>query len=284
MRFIWDIHLIKSILDFSVPLGFSAVIGTTNIELDKLLIGKLYNTKELAIYTNAAKEMPVSIISSSISTVLLPVLAVFIKEKKTKKVIELWSHATIVSYAFICYIATVLIVYAPVVMTILYSEKYLAGIQIFRIYSLLLLFRCTYFGMLLNAMGRTKIVMKCTALSLVINFTLNIVFYYLIGFHGPAVATLLSVAILSILQLAYTAEYLKISFLKVFPWKDMLLLTVINMGFGVFFYLVEESGICSVIIENVIIRTIVCGIIWSFIYVLAIGKYIKNNWDLLNGR
>ena len=45
--------LVKTILPFSIPLGFSAILGTVTVELDKLMIGHFMGTESLALYTNS---------------------------------------------------------------------------------------------------------------------------------------------------------------------------------------------------------------------------------------
>ena len=130
---------VKEILSFSIPIGLSSVVGTVSIELDKMMIGYLYNTKELAIYTNASKEMPVTIVATSITAVLLPQLVRLLQKKENEKALELWKMATNLSYICIAFLAAALFVFAPDVITILYSEKYLPGVGVFRVYSLVLL-------------------------------------------------------------------------------------------------------------------------------------------------
>ena len=75
-----DKQLIRTIFAFSLPLGLSSVVGTLNIEIDKLLIGFLMDTEQMAIYTNASKELPVSIVATSITAVLLPQLTRMLKK------------------------------------------------------------------------------------------------------------------------------------------------------------------------------------------------------------
>jgi len=63
--FSFDKDLILRILNFSIPIGLATVVGTLKIEFDKLLIGRFFNTEQLAIYTNAAREMPVTFVAAS---------------------------------------------------------------------------------------------------------------------------------------------------------------------------------------------------------------------------
>ena len=277
-----DLTLVRRILHFSIPLGLSAIIGTISIELDKLLIGRFYNAEEMAIYTNAAKEMPVTIIASSISTVLLPVLMKYINNREYNKGIDLWGNAIKIAYAFMSFFSAILIVFASAIMTFLYSEKYVTGVPVFRIYSLLLLFRCTYFGMMLNVIGKTKSIMYFSLLSLILNILLNIVFYFFIGFYGPAVATLVATSVLALSQLLYTSRSIRISFREIFPWKDIFIISIINVLFAIVFFIVKDIPFLEKLINNYFIRSIFVGCIWLCSYLLLMKKYLTDKWRMLN--
>lgn len=157
LRFCLNTSLIKRIFVFSVPLGLASMVGTINVELDKFVIGMLMDTEEMAIYTNASREMPVTIIATSITAVLMPQMARLLKNKKNDEAISLWENATTLSFAAISFLSLALIVFAPEAMTFLYSEKYLSGVSVFQIYSFGLMLRCTYFGMILNSIWKNKI-------------------------------------------------------------------------------------------------------------------------------
>lgn len=282
IRVVLDKELLKKILRFSIPLGLSGIIGTINIELDKLLIGRFYTTEEMAVYTNAAKEMPVTIIASAITTVLLPMLVIYIKDKKYEEAVAAWGQATVISYACICFFSFALVVFAPEVIRVLYSDKYLSGVSVFRIYSILILLRCTHYGMVLNAMGETKSIMKFSLLSTLLNIVLNFLFFYTVGFNGPAVATLVSIILLAVMQLLTTSRKIKIPFKKIFPWKELIKITIINFGLAMVFYAIKGLKIVEQGLGNTIVRAFVLGIIWLLLYVSVMWKYIKQQWILLN--
>lgn len=276
-----DYSLIKKILKFSLPLGLATIVGTLNIEADKLMVGYFFDTKTLAIYTNAAKEMPVTIIASSITAVLMPQIVRLLKFKKENDVIDLWGNATYLSYVFICFFSTALFVFAPQVMSFLYSDKYLPGVGVFRLYSLLLLLRTTYFGMILNCLGETKIIFYSSILTLMLNIILNLILFNLFGINGFAIASILSVCFVNILQLKITSNILNIRFKNVMPWHKILNISIINLLFGIIFYLITKKINLEYFVGN-IIEMIILGTVWLFLYLILLYKSIKNTWNILN--
>ncbi len=291
IKFSLDLRLIKEIFVFSIPIGLASMVGTLNIELDKLMIGNFLDTEQLAIYTNASHEMPVSVIAASVTAVLLPQMVKILKNNDTERAISLWSAANKISFTVICFCSVVLFAFAPEVITVLYSAKYLPGTGVFRVYSLVLLFRFTYFGMVLNSTGKTKFIFYSSVASLMINVVLNYVLFHAFGMVGPAIATFISVGVISIVQLIYTARLLGVSFAKIFPWGYMLRTTLLHGGIGVLMYAIKElspldSFICrrvSVPLETAkAAEAIVMGILWVIIFLVIEFKPIKQHWKSLN--
>ena len=276
-----DTDLIKKILTFSIPIGLASAVGTLNIEIDKLMIGNFFDVEHLAIYTNASKEMPVTIIAMSLTAVLMPQLVRLLKKNKNNEAIELWSSATLLAYTFICVLATVFFVFAPDVMTLFYSEKYLPGVSVFRVFNIVLLLRCTYFGMILNSKGKTRFIFYSSIASLVLNVILNYVLYYKLGFIGPAIATLLSQATINILQLVYSCRITNIKFKKIMPWNKMTIITVMNLLLGVILYFIKDYILLEKIVGS-IIESIILGCIGGLLYLVICFVPIKMLWKSLN--
>ncbi|MEH7255249.1 oligosaccharide flippase family protein, partial [Neobacillus niacini] len=218
-----DIKLIREIIAFSFPLGIAYTVGTFQVETDKLMIGYLYDTETLAIYTNAAREMPITIVVASIVAVITPSIVRFIKDYQNDYAVKLWRNATAFSYIFLCFFAAILFAFAPEIISILYSDKYLKGVEVFRISSIKILLQATNYAILLIALGRTKYVFYSSILALVLNVLLNYLFYLFYGINGFAIATLLSTAIIAFLQLYYSSINVKIPIKSIFLCKEMFL-------------------------------------------------------------
>lgn len=272
---------ILSILKYSIPIGLASLIGTLNIELDKLLIARFFNAEQLAIFTNAARELPISIVTNALTAVLLPHLVVLLNKGRNKAAVKVWGNSITISYIFVSIIAFGVFAFAPEVMTILYSDKYIAGTTVFRIYTILLLLRPTYFGIILNALGKTKFIFYSSIISLIMNLVLNYTMYYLIGFEGPALATIFSVACIQIVQLIITGKVIKVPLRQLFPWKNLLSITGVNIVLMIIFWTLKIILPMDLMVGEVW-ESLIIGFIWGFIYLSIMFKTIKENWQLLN--
>lgn len=273
--------MIIKILKFSIPLGLATVMGTLHIQLDKLIIGYYFDTKTMAIYTNAARELPITLIASSLTAVLMPKLVKLTNNNLIKEAVELWGKTILISYIFICFFASVLVIFAPELITLMYSEKYLPGIQIFRVYSIVSLLGLTYFGTILNAIGKTKLILYSSILSLLFNVILNFIFYNLFGLIGPALATLVASSLVALFQLYATSIYTKIRLSLIFPWKGLIKISVTNFVIGLFFFFIKLFVI-SKLEFNSITKLILFGVLWSFVYCLGMIKYLRVLWKAIS--
>lgn len=273
--------LLREVFSFSIPLGIASVVGMLDIEIDKLLIGYMLPTAQMAVYANASKELPVTFIAASITAVLLPQMVSMINKGKDRDAVALWGDATELSVFFLAFVVAVVFTYASDVINILYSDKYLSGIGVFRVYVIILLLRCTYFGTILNAKGQTKKILLCSIIALIVNVIANPVFYRLLGMIGPAVATFLSMVVLEALQLFYSSKSVGVPFANIFPWKHIAIILVVNIGFSLFFYLIK----CLLPMDEwigSISESILLGIVWLGLYYVSCRKRIKELWTMIN--
>lgn len=280
-RFGLNKDLIITIFKFSVPIGLASTVGTINIELDKLVITSFFSTEDLAVYTNASKELPVTIIATSLTAVLMPQVVRLLRDDKKREAVKLWNSATIISFAIISLLAIGCFVFAPEVITILYSDKYIGGVGVFRVYCLVLLLRCTYFGMMLNATGKTKPVLYSSIGSLGLNTVFNYIGYSLFGFIGPAIATFLSTVAMAMYQLIYTCKKIDVKFRDVFPWKQCFIILATNGILGSMFYLCKNL-ICKNTDINAIIIAVFLGGIWGAVFFVLNFRALKSQWNFLN--
>ena len=272
---------IKEIFVFSIPIGLASIVGTLSTLLDKLIIGRFFTTEELAIYSNAAKELPVTIVAVSLTAIIMPRLISLLNKNKNKEAIKLWGESIMFSYIILAFFITVLFTFAPEIITILYSKKYLPGVKVFRIYSLVLILRFTYFGIILNSIGKTKFIFYSSIISLVFNFGLSIIFYYFIGFEGPAIATFISVLTVQIIQLVFTSKSVDIKFKNIMPWKEMFKITLLNILLGLLVYFIRIAFISGDGIF-MLLKVIILGVFWMAVYYLIVRKRLKKHYDELN--
>ena len=283
-----DKTLVKSILKFAVPMAVASLISTINIEMDKFLVGGLVDTETMAIYSNAARELPVYILSTSISSVTMPFVVKKIAEKKNVDAVKLWRKSITLCFYLVSFCVCVMFVFAPQIISVLYSDKYLPGTSVFRIYSLVLLFRVTYYGMALNSLGKTKTILRASIATMIINLILDIGLYKVIELInpeyvllGPAIATFVSVAVMNMYQLLLTRKLLHIKFTDIYPIATIIKILLLNIALAVAFYALQQLSFSLINFDRVILSVFV-GMIWAVIYFISVRNPVMTLWKELN--
>ena len=225
----WTKPLIRKQLKYAIPIGLAAVVGILNRQLDKFVISSMFSVSQFATYVNGAFEIPlIGILTGSVTAVLMPEFVKLWHDQNRDDLMKIW-HSAIRKVALILYpVMFFQIAYAPEIMTVLFSYKYLDSAVIFRIYSLALLVRITNFGMVLLSLGLSAIVLRYSILTFLLNIVLNIFLLKTIGFAGPAIATVIVIFSMNFLQLKRIGSEIKIPMRDIFPWIKLLHLFLLS--------------------------------------------------------
>lgn len=225
---------IKPIFAYGLPMGIYAITSAFTRELDKLVVGRMGGTEELAIYANCSKQLPVDIIVTSFSMVLIPYIYGRVTEGKREESIDLFSSYMKVGYYSVWTLATMLLITPATVISFLYSDLYVAGCPVFVLYVFDNMIRFASVHLILTAAGKTKQIMVYSIISLVLNLILNVLFYHLWGIIGPAISTLVVAFIYMFLILSDTKKTIGAKWSEVFDFKD---LTVFTLSLVVMWYI-----------------------------------------------
>lgn len=279
--FLFDKKTLFDVLKFSIPLGIATVVGTLSLEFDKLFISTKYSTEILGMYNYMAKELPIVAVTSSVTSILIPSTARLISEGKKEKAIWIWKNSTIITFAITAFFVSGVFVYAEQVISILYSDKYLVGVDIFRIYTISLLLRFTYFGLFFNCTGNAKKILHYSIVGLLTNIFFNYIFHYIFGINGPAMATVLGLYVSVFLELRGTSKLLKVRLKNILPWGSFLKLLVLNAIMAICFYYIKKVMPLDLLVgDNT--ESVFLAVVWALVYFAIICKKMKIVWKNFN--
>ena len=274
-----DLNLIKEMVKYSVPLGISNVTSGLCTQIDKLFVVRFFSSEDLAVYTNMCTELPLAAVSGAFIAVISPYVVKLISNNKVKQAIELWDYVIELVAIILITIIAGLFTYSYQAVYILYSEKYLEGILLFRIFLLVEITRITYFGLILRSFGKNILILFCSVLTLVMNVILNSIAYYVFhgGLIGFAVATMSSTYIVQILQLKMSCKVAQIRLLEIFPWKRLGCIFAVNLGFIIVFsYLTKYIGLADSL--NILkVAPLVLG--WAVTYILIMSRRLRTLYN-----
>lgn len=210
---------VKDILCFSLPMAAYVVMNTVMREMDKLVIGRMESTEALAIYNNCGKILPFDFISASFLTILIPVVTRYIGQKDTRSAREVFKAYLKMGCASTWIVTTAVLLCSTEAIRFLYSDAYLPGKTVFILYIIVEMIKFANVSLVLSASGKTKTLMTISFAGLVANLVLNIAFYYIFGFIGPAVSTVMITLLTVIVLTQISAKTLDCSLVSLVDFR-----------------------------------------------------------------
>ncbi|MBP3673099.1 MAG: oligosaccharide flippase family protein [Oscillospiraceae bacterium] len=115
-------------------------------------------------------------------------------------------YAVVNGFVYLC-----LAVFAPLIIWIIYGEKYMNVIPLFEILSLNYLVYCVrnLMGNVIAAIKKVKVNLIFAIISGVLDICLNLILIPVLGSAGAAIATLAVTAFIAVLDVSYVVHYLK---------------------------------------------------------------------------
>lgn len=276
-----DKTLVKEILRFAIPMLLSSSVGTISVNIDKLMISNLLTLEDYALYANVSKQLPFSFFVASLTAVVSPIIVKLLSTNDTERFKSVWSKYLELGYIAtwpLCFLA---ILYAPEIIEILYSSKYLTndGIIIFRLYTVAAMLGFTYFGLIPTSLGNAKIVLKYSVLDMILNIILNLSLFKFCGIVGPAFATIISMIILSFLYFYNSLKITNTRLDEVIRFKKLVILMLEMVFAGIIsMYILSNLGN----IKNSYIRLIIGLLVYMFVLMPLQYKNVKMAFLELN--
>ncbi len=270
-----DFTLVKSILKYALPMAVFVALNSLNRDCDKYVISLFTNTETLAVYANASKLLPFDILISSFITVLVPKITELISKGEKEKTVSIYKRFLEISYISTGILTSAAIVVSAELMTLLYSEKYLSGLNVFILYIVVDMLRFMSITLILSAAGKTKKLMSIAGATVGLNIILNVVFFKLFGIVGPAIATVAVSFLSGVAIMKSSAEVLETKMLNFFDVKFLLcfiaesIITVCACSF--------IKDILSEFNLNYFVLMVIICFIYGSVMVLLNGKRLFNN-------
>jgi len=272
---LFDLKLIKPILSFCIPMAIYVFTHALCRDIDKYVVSYFSNTETLAIYSNASKQLPFDLLSSSFVIVLVPIITRQIASKRDDLAKQSFSRYLNFGIMVSWIIISGLFLMPKEMMEFLYDDKYISGYQIFMVYLGIGMLQFANITLILSAKGKTKTIMYCSIIALIVNLIFDILSYYVIGIIGPAIVNLLVTLGLIIALLHFAAKELSCKIRDFFDFNE-----IATFIFVIFCALIIVSTLKELFINkinNTVVRIFVTYLFYIIIVLpLNIKKIIRH--------
>lgn len=220
---------LKEIFKYSIPLLIASLGGIAIKSADQFYISRYFGAETFAEFSNGFMELPfIGMITFSIASILMPQFSKMIHEKSnTHEIIQLWQSALMKSAMLIYPLVLFFLFYASEVITILFSQEYIASTIYFRIALIANFFNVIMFAPLLLSMGETKFYSRLHVVFAVIAWVGG--YITILITNSPIALAIFSVSkaiLLTLIAFYYTSKLIKVSFFQLFPIKKLFILLI----------------------------------------------------------
>jgi Membrane protein involved in the export of O-antigen and teichoic acid len=243
-----DIELWKYLLKESMPFIVGYALFIVYYRIDILMLSKIEGNLAVGYYSAAYKLTdPLLFIPGAFASVLMPIMArKYISDQMDLK--EIYSVGSKYILQLMFPISILLYFFSEDLIHLLYTDNYYASIYTLKILSLTVILNSlnSIQNSLLVASDRQKLNTISVGVCCILNIVLNLVLIPIYSYNGAAIATLISVLFLFLIQLLFIRNELSLLPLS----KHSYVIVFVSLFMGVFlsklsgFYLVILSIVC----------------------------------------
>lgn len=187
-----SLPVMKTTLLFSIPLAVSTLIGQFSMQLGSFFVSVTSSPELFAVFSVGARELPLGILTSAVTTVLLADMAAHFSRGETEAATILWRRATSKASLLLIPLFVFLMAFADDYILYMYTSEYSASIPLFRIFLLLIPLRSFFFGAILLAAGESRFILMRTAAWAIVGCLCSAVLFQMYGLYGVAWGIVLS--------------------------------------------------------------------------------------------
>lgn len=266
-KLIFSFKRVKGLFSYGWKLLVSSLIDNLYMNLQSLIIGKIYNPSMLGFY-NRGDQFPkviVSNINGSIQSVMLPVLA---SEQDNRKRVKNMVRRSIVTSSFVLFpMMCGLAVTAEPLVKILLTNKWLPCVPFLQIF-------CASYALwpihtanlqAINALGRSDIFLKLEVIKKIIGLTILVISIHF-GIYAIAIGTLVSGIISTFVNAYPNLKLLNYSYKE--QLKDIMPSLLLSLIMGTIIYNLKWLHMVPLV-------TLIIQIFFGIIIYVILAKVFK---------
>lgn len=231
-----DRKLFRDFIKHASPVALSLLLGGSLIYLNALMVEFWVSDHDFVLYRYGAREFPLfMIMANAFSTVYSGVIASRWHTDDQDEICKLLKNRTRRLMHQLFPMSIALMMSAPFLFRLAYGESLAASWMVFSIFLLLTLSRVMFPQTFLMASKNTKVLMTAGLLELVTGLLLSWWLIPVWGIKGAAWALVIAF-LFEKLFLFVRCHTMGIPYLKAFPWKTMLIYSMVLLVFFVFIH------------------------------------------------
>jgi O-antigen/teichoic acid export membrane protein len=195
-----EVHggFVREQLRYGIPLALTQIVSLLGGVFDRAIIALSFGPEQYAIYAVGAIELPLdTILQGSVANVVRATVPALARDGKREEIVRILRAAIRKLSLVVIPVFGGMLTFSREIILVAFTARYTASVDIFRIYLFLLPLQVLILSPLPQSFGRTRINLWVAVVGVLTKATLSILFLRLIGYRGPAVATVLTAYVTS---------------------------------------------------------------------------------------
>ncbi|MCG5054202.1 MAG: oligosaccharide flippase family protein [Myxococcales bacterium] len=212
----------KAYVVHALPLMVALGVSVLTKHVDKWIVAAVA-PQSFGVYAVAAQELPfVAVLPYALSATLGAQMSLAFKHGRIQQARDLWLMQTRSMAKIVVPLTIVLVLCAPQLVPLLFTDAYTAAVLPFQLFGLITLHRVAEYGLVLRAQGRPQALFAASVCLLALTTLLGVPLAWIFGATGAAAAALLSQLGAWLFILRPLARGFEMRFWDVFPFRHYL--------------------------------------------------------------
>jgi O-antigen/teichoic acid export membrane protein len=267
-----DFLSIKSIIRFSIPIGFATMLGALTMQTHSIIVSFFCTPDQFAVYVNGAIEIPViSVITGSITTVIMSEMSQMCGEKRFVAALDLFRDAALTSAFFLFPTFFFFLIASKQFIVLMYSIEYIKSVVPFVTYLFVIPVRIITYGSALIALGFSREILIRSVFDLIINLILCVFCVYFFGINGAALSLVVSLYLWTVpYNLSLIAKGFKVHWSRLLPFRDLAFVFIKSVASSIAPFCILRYPIFHNDLLNLLLAFLLFIIIYAILNINAI--------------
>ncbi len=220
--FVPDRALLRQQLAYALPFSAAVLIEILQASIPQYVVSWLYDPATFAIFAVGCLQIPlVDVAASPTSDVMMVTMQERLAEGRLRAVRDIWIHTTEKLSLLFFPLSIFAVVSARQIVTLLYTQKYLASVPIFAVWSTLIMLSALQVDGVMRVFAQTRFLLALNIMRFLI--IAGLIRWSLAVFHltGPVIVVLLSMIAFKLAALLRMRKLLEIGIGELMPWRNL---------------------------------------------------------------
>lgn len=220
--FVPDRALLRQQFAYALPFSAAVLIEILQASIPQYVVSWLYDPATFAVFAVGCLQIPlVDVAASPTSDVMMVKMQERLAEGRKGAVLDIWLHTTEKLSLLFFPLSIFAVVSSREIVTLLYTQKYLASVPIFAVWSTLIILSVLQVDGVIRVFAQTRFLLGLNAMRFLI--IAGLIRWSLGVFHltGPVIAVLLATFMFKLAALLRMRKLLDIGIGELIPWRNL---------------------------------------------------------------